>query len=251
LISSLYLNTLDDNDGFLPNYFSKKYSSLYEARNLGINVSKGSYIAFLDTDDFWTKDKLRIQMAKFKDKNVSLVYSNYFLYNQVTKKKKIYTEKILPQGYASIDLLKNYLIGISTVILRKSLFDKYKFNLRFNIIGDFDLFLRLSKKFKFAAVQDPLVYYRVHNKSYSKNNYFEEIKELNYWVKNQKLFTKKELNSILKKISYMTIMNNIIEKKKIIALKMINKLPINLIKIKLSIILILPNIFVRFLKKNF
>ena len=238
-------------DKRLKYYYSKKFTNLYEARNLAIKVCKGSYIAFLDTDDAWTKDKLGIQMLKFNDKNVSLVYSNYFLYNQFTKNKKIYTDKILPQGYASKDLLKNYLIGISTVILRKSLFDKYKFNPRFNIIGDFDLFLRLSKKFKFAAVQEPLVYYRVHNKSFSKNNYFEEINELNYWIKNQKLFTKKELEVTLKKINYMTIMNYIIEKKSILALKKINKLPISLIKIKLSILLILPNIFIRFLKKNF
>jgi hypothetical protein len=46
-------------------------------------------------------------------------------------------------------------------------------------------------------------------------------------------------------------MNNIIEKKNILALKQINKLSINLIKIKLLIFLILPNFFLRFLKKNF
>ena len=238
-------------DKRLKYYYSKKFTNLYEARNLAINLSKGTYIAFLDTDDYWIKDKLRIQMAKFNDKNVSLVYANYFLYNQITKKKKIYTEKVLPQGYISKDLLKNYLIGISTVILRKSLFDKYNFNPRFNIIGDFDLFLRLSKKFKFSAVQEPLVYYRVHNKSYSKNNYSEEINELNYWIKNQKLFIKKELSTILKKVKYMVIMNNIIEKKNILALKNINKLPISLTKIKLLIFLILPNYLLRFLKKNF
>jgi len=238
-------------DKRLKYYCSKKFTNLYEARNLAINLSKGTYIAFLDTDDYWTKDKLRIQMEKFNDKTISLVYSNYFLYNEFTKKKRIYTEKTLSQGYTSNDLLKNYLIGISTVIFRKSLFDKYKFNPRFNIIGDFDLFLRLSKKYKFSAVQEPLVYYRVHNKSYSKNNYFEEIKELNYWIKNQKLFSKKELSTIVKKINYMIIMNNIIEKKNILALKQINKLSINLIKIKLLIFLILPNFFLRFLKKNF
>ena len=75
-------------DKRLKYYYSKKFTNLYEARNLAINLSKGTYIAFLDTDDYWIKDKLRIQMAKFNDENVSLVYANYFLYNQITKKKK-------------------------------------------------------------------------------------------------------------------------------------------------------------------
>jgi len=53
------------NDKRLKYFYSSKHTTLYEARNLAIKKSKGEYIAFLDTDDIWLKDKLHLQIKKF------------------------------------------------------------------------------------------------------------------------------------------------------------------------------------------
>ena len=48
-------------------YFkSKQFLNLYEARNRAIDKSKGNYICFLDTDDFWDKNKLKVQIDYIK-----------------------------------------------------------------------------------------------------------------------------------------------------------------------------------------
>jgi len=46
-------------------------------RNIGIQAATGRYIAFLDSDDIWLKDKLRQQLEMFKDKRTAVVYSDY------------------------------------------------------------------------------------------------------------------------------------------------------------------------------
>ena len=64
-------------------YFkSKKFCSLYNARNLAIKKTKGTLITFLDADDWWSKNKLKKQV-KFleKNKNYNIIYSNLFLFN--------------------------------------------------------------------------------------------------------------------------------------------------------------------------
>jgi glycosyltransferase involved in cell wall biosynthesis len=97
-------------DKRLKYYYAPKHSSLYEARNFAIRKSKGQYIAFLDTDDLWTKNKLNLQVEKFKDKKIGVVYSNYYILNQFTGLKKIFYKKKLPEGMIYKQLLKNYFI---------------------------------------------------------------------------------------------------------------------------------------------
>ncbi len=68
-------------------YFrSRKLFNLYNARNLAIKKAKGSLITFLDADDWWLKDKLDEQV-KFleKNKDINIVYSNLFLFNEKKK----------------------------------------------------------------------------------------------------------------------------------------------------------------------
>ena len=47
-------------------FFSKKLTNLGKARNLAVKKAKGKYIAFIDTDDTWPKNKLKIQMEFFQ-----------------------------------------------------------------------------------------------------------------------------------------------------------------------------------------
>ena len=55
-------------------FYAKKFTNLHKARNYAIKKSKGTFISFLDADDYWTDNKLSLQIKKFKDKNVNLVY---------------------------------------------------------------------------------------------------------------------------------------------------------------------------------
>ena len=165
-------------------FYSKKHLKLYHARNEAIKRANGKYICFLDTDDWWSKSKLQKQIMLFlNDKKVKFVYSNYYLYFQKKRKKKIFSKNFLPEGYMTQKLLDNYCTGILTVMLKKEIFIKDIFNKSYNIIGDFEFFLRLSKKYKFKCIQQPLAYYRVHNDNYSRSNNNELIVELSTWLK--------------------------------------------------------------------
>ena len=206
-------------DKRLKYYYAKKHSSLYEARNLAIKKSKGKFIAFLDADDLWTEDKLSLQVKKFRDKKIGLVYSNYYILNQFTGFKKLFYKKKLPSGLIFRELLKEYFLGICTVIIKKDIFEKNKkwFNTKYNIIGDFDFFTRISKKIHFASINLPLSIYRIHNDSLSSKNYEMHINELNLWIKNQKTFDNNYLSFIKEKIIYMEIFLSILKKKKYIS----------------------------------
>ncbi len=74
-------------------YFeSNKFLNLYDARNQAIRKSKGQYISFLDTDDYWDKNKLQIQLNFIKKNNCKMLYSKYYILNQI-KKKNILIKK--------------------------------------------------------------------------------------------------------------------------------------------------------------
>lgn len=240
-------------DKRLKYYYAKKHTTLYDARNLAIKKSTGKLIAFLDTDDFWNKNKLYLQVLKLKNERIGLVYSNYYFLNQITGLQKIAYKEKLPEGMVYKKLLRDYCIGIGTVIMRKSIFFRHKnfFNKKFNIIGDFDLFIRISQKFFFGSIQLPLLTYRIHNKSYSNNNYHMHIKELKFWLRNQKASFKSCFFYVTQKILYMETILNILNKKYILSLKNIFYISSLKTKIKLFIFLFIPPFILKKLRNNF
>lgn len=190
-------------------YFkSKKFTSLYEARNLAIKKSLGDYVCFLDVDDWWKKEKLIKQIQLFqKNQNLNFLFSNFFIYDQKTKSKKTCFPDKIPDGKITQLLLDNYKIGILTVMMKKSLFIKKKFNNKYNIIGDFDFFLNLSKKIDFYSLSEPLAFYRLHSNNYS-NNTLNYIKELKIWInENNKKYAKNKFSFFkLKKYYYKLLL---------------------------------------------
>ena len=169
-------------------YYSDRHTSLYEARNLAIEKSKGELLAFIDTDDLWEQNKLELQVSLFKDSKISLVYSNLWLLKNNLQNKKIFINKKSPSGFIYEKLLDEYNVGIITVVFRKSIINNMTkiFDERFSIIGDFDFFLRLSKSYYFHYTETPLAYYRIHDKNFSSIYKEKEMEEFNIWLDENK-----------------------------------------------------------------
>jgi len=112
------------------------------SRNKGILVSRGTYIAFCDADDLWKKNKLSLQIKFMKKYNLNFSHSNYLIIDK--EGKKIGKFKSKSKIYYQ-DLLKSCDIGLSTVIVKKSLLRKNLF-CKLQTKEDFYLWLQLIKK---------------------------------------------------------------------------------------------------------
>ena len=226
-------------------YNSNNHTPLYEARNNAIKKSTGEIIAFLDTDDWWEKNKLEKQVPLFENKKIGMVYSNCYLFFEKKNKKKIYIKKNLKSGNITNHLFKSYEVGITTVLLKKKAFDSVSgFNNSYNIIGDFDLIMRLSTKYEFNCVQEPLAHYRIHGKNFSILNNMSEIDELQNWINDYSVISnellKPYLHHIKRRIDFLKTIKLINEKEMIKAIRNIILFPISINKIKLILYFIFP-----------
>lgn len=151
----------------------KKNSGAGVARNTAIKHSRGRYIAFLDSDDFWHKDKLKKQVAFMKNKNISFSYCNYFIVKGDSK--SIVSKIVAPSKVNYNTMLKNDYIGCLTVVYDTfSLGKVYMPDIRKR--QDWVLWLKLLKKTNYAfCLPEALAYYRVGNESLS-NNKFKLLK---------------------------------------------------------------------------
>ena len=175
-------------------YFqSKKFLNLYHAKKLAIKCARGEFISFLDVDDLWIRKKLEYQVKFFlKNKDYQILYSNFYIKDEI--KNAIYLkskERTLPKGFITKELLKNYKVGILTIMFNKKILKYVNFKSIYNIIGDFDFIIRASLKFKIGCIQKPLAYYRVHSQNFSNKKFNLHSDELKNWIlQNQKLIKK-------------------------------------------------------------
>ena len=235
-------------------YKSKSFLNLYDARNLAIKKTKGEFIAFLDSDDWWTKDKLKKQVSFLsRNKNINIIYSNLYLFDEIKKKKKIFSYNKLYNGYITQDLLNDFKMPILTTLIRKKIFEKYKFDKSYNIIGDFDLFIKISLKEKILSTQEPLAYYRIHQSNMSTRRLDLNISELENWViKNEfkNLFKGLSCLNIYKKIKTLKIKNSLLNGNKIETIKELFKKPVDLYNFKFFPFIFIPNKITKKLFRN-
>ena len=156
------LKNVDDRIKIIVN---KKSFGAGRSRNIGINMSKGKFIAFLDADDLWKKNKIELQLKYMIRNNLEISHTNYEILNPKKKNLKIMKAKV-------IDNCKNLLfscdIGLSTVMLRKKLISK---NCQFPNLKtkeDFVLWLMILKKnVKIGSLDKNLTTWRKLNNSLS------------------------------------------------------------------------------------
>ena len=135
------------------------------ARNLAIRNSRGDYIAFLDSDDLWMKDKLEKQIALLeKNSTVGLAYGEALMFAGNNGEIKI-KDKIgftLEPSFRSL-LFGDY-IPNSTVVIRRRCIDKVGLlNESRDLIGveDYEYWMRVAKHFTMVGIPRPLAYYRI------------------------------------------------------------------------------------------
>jgi glycosyltransferase involved in cell wall biosynthesis len=241
------------NDSRFKYFYNKKKLNLYHARNKAINRTKGNFISFIDVDDWWEKNNLSSRKEFFLNNNYSFSYSNCYYYFEKDKKKKLFSNQKLPSGYIFQLLCRNYLVNLSTIIIRKTFLSKlpYYFNKSYNVIGDFDLILRLSEKYFAHSINEPLVNIRYHDMNFSRLNRDLHYKEYKIWCKKNINSDKYKNNKsiFLKKLKYLEITKDIIKLKNFKILKKIINYPFCSNKIKLIVIFFTPRYFLNFFYK--
>lgn len=94
------------------------------SRNFGIKKSKGSFIAFCDSDDLWHRNKLQFQIGKMKRFNLKISSTNYKIIdenNNYLGLRKSFDNLTYKRLINSCD------IGLSTVMVKRCLFEKKKY----------------------------------------------------------------------------------------------------------------------------
>ena len=239
------------NEKKLKYYYAPEHTNLYKARNEAIKKSNGDFIAFLDSDDFWEQDKLELQVELFKDLDVAVVYGNCFIINENLNTRSLYLKKKIPKGIILNSLLKKYHTGLVTLVIRKSYLDNQKspFDDSFHIIGDFDLMIRMSAKYKFDCINKPIASWRVHGKNESLINKTMQINELKIWRNKMKdfpiIYNNKNFSYINVMIHNLEIVNLILKNNISEAKIKIQKMPHSLKKIKYIVASLLPHNFVK------
>ena len=101
-----------------------KNEGVATTRNIGCFLAKGEYIAFIGSDDWWLERKLEQQIVRMKNTDADLCYTSYYIISEDKKAKSLY---IVPENIDYEGLLKENVIGCSTVLLRSELMRKYDF----------------------------------------------------------------------------------------------------------------------------
>ncbi len=137
-------------------YYYQENKGVSSARNKGLDKSRNATIAFLDSDDCWKEEKLERQF-KFMEGNSCLIshtqeiwYRRGKILNQKKKHRK-------GSGDLFLNSLKICSIGISTVMMRKSIFESVGyFDENLTACEDYDLWLRISSRFPVFLLDEEL-----------------------------------------------------------------------------------------------
>jgi teichuronic acid biosynthesis glycosyltransferase TuaG len=143
-------------------------------RNLGIKKSSSNYVAFIDSDDIWKKNKLEKQINFMIKNKYKFSYTGYSTF---TKKNKIIKNINPPTRYHFDSFIKNTTIATSTMMLHRNLLKNIKFTSA-KSCDDYYFKCKILKNIKFVfGLKDYLTQYRISENSANK----KKLRNI-YWV---------------------------------------------------------------------
>ena len=184
-------------------YFLKTNKGDGYCRAFGIKKSKSKYIAFIDSDDIWKKNKLKLQYNFMVKNNYNFSFTYYSAFRL---KQNIVKKIITPSNFTFESFIKNTSIATSSMMIKRSEINKIKLSKSPNF-EDYYLKCQILKRTKFAyCLKKDLLDYRIKSNSLSSN----KIRNLFWLWKINRNFNK--LNFIDNLISVALISLNSIKK---------------------------------------
>lgn len=129
-------------------------SGVSSSRNIGTTNSNTKYVAFLDEDDIWHPEKLRFQYT-LMERN-GFAFTSTLHHDKEIDHSGIDLDKIQLQKLTFNGVLFRNRINTSSVMIRKDLYLKYKFNPTFRYSEDYELWLRILKNHEVYLIPVPL-----------------------------------------------------------------------------------------------
>ena len=144
------------------------------ARNRGIGVAKGFYVAFLDGDDVWARGKLKTQVRALQNSGYKMAHSGFSVWSpnsdgryppaaaQIAKAEEARSPDLMAKsGWLYGELLLDCLVWTSTVVVEaEELRQAGLFDVTLRKGQDYDLWLRLSRRIPVLGIQKVLALYR-------------------------------------------------------------------------------------------
>lgn len=149
--------SFEEVDGMPVRYVWKPNGGISSARNVGLELAQGSYVAFLDCDDLWKKSKVAKQVEALERSTAPLVYSNeIWIRNGAHLNQKKRHMKF--SGWIYPYCLPLCIISPSSALIKKSVFDETGgFDESMPVCEDYDMWLRITSRYPVLFLEDFLI----------------------------------------------------------------------------------------------
>lgn len=180
-------------------FYAPEHTVLGEARNRAVEQAKGEWLGFLDCDDIWLPEKLekQIAMVPHEVNELGLIYGKASILIEENGKSTTFGKGIkrnsinlsCPEGWIFPTMLKSNPVLLLTALVRRTAYIEVGgCDTSFNQAEDYDLFVKVVKRFKASAIQNYCCIYRIHATNIShkqiERSYLESIEVVKKYLPN-------------------------------------------------------------------
>ena len=209
-------------------YFRQDNRGLSAARNKGIELSRGEFIALLDADDVWEPEKLASQLSLFDTMpKCALAFTDFSTFNEygviASEKNSVILEREITVDFETLYRRNNFIYP-STVMIRRGLFETVgDFDVTLKSAEDYDMWLRIARASRLAGIGSRLVRIRQHGSSMSQNIPRMLENEIAVIEKNGSNVLARKVRKRLAKIYYLNADRFVHAGKRLEAIKLLTK----------------------------